>query len=294
MQIDVVFSGGGIKGFALIGAYQAIEEKGYIIKRVAGTSAGAIISGFIAAGYKSEDIKVIMSEVELSNLFDPSFRFLPGPLRKWLSLYFQLGIYKGKKIENWIEDKLDQKGIKTFADLPPQALRVVASDLTTGRLLVLPDDLIHYGIDPESFSVAKAIYMSSALPYFFQPVKMKSNGDTSVIIDGGVLSNFPLWLFDKDNIKKTRPVLGVKLSHRYEDMPKHEIDNGIDMFEALFETMKSAHDARYISRKHEKNIIFIPTDGVLTTEFQLTEQKKIALINQGRKMANKFLMRWSH
>ena len=45
MRIDGVFSGGGLKGFALVGAYEVLEEKGYQFKRVAGTSAGAGASG---------------------------------------------------------------------------------------------------------------------------------------------------------------------------------------------------------------------------------------------------------
>ncbi|WP_335870659.1 patatin-like phospholipase family protein [Bacillus sp. 2205SS5-2] len=294
MNIDCVFSGGGIKGFALIGAYQAIEEKGFTLKRVAGTSAGAIIAGLVVAGYKSEDLTSIMSEMNLMELLDPGLRFIPGPIGKWISIYFYLGLYKGRRLEEWIEGKLRVRGIQTFADLPPESLRVVASDLTNGRLLVLPDDLSKYGIDPQGFSVAKAIYMSAALPFFFQPVKLKTNTGKLIVVDGGVLSSFPMWLFHQDQMKKTRPVLGVKLSHSYEDLPKHEIDNGLDMFEALFETMKEAHDARYISRKLEKNIIFIPTEGILTTDFSLTEEKKNALIVYGRKMADEFLSNWTY
>jgi NTE family protein len=52
MLIDGVFSGGGIKDFALIGAYQVLEENGFQFHRLAGTSAGAILAGFIAAGYE--------------------------------------------------------------------------------------------------------------------------------------------------------------------------------------------------------------------------------------------------
>ena len=50
MIIDGVFSGGGIKGFAMIGALEVLEERGFAIKRSAGTSAGSIIASFIAAG----------------------------------------------------------------------------------------------------------------------------------------------------------------------------------------------------------------------------------------------------
>lgn len=73
-----------------------------------------------------------------------------------------------------------------------------------------------------------------------------------MVVDGGVLSNFPMWLFDQENVLKTRPVLGVKLSHSIKEHPKHKIQNAIDLFTAMFETMKDAHDSRYISRKHEK------------------------------------------
>ena len=69
--------------------------------------------------------------------------------------------------------------------------------------------------------------------------------------------------------------------------------NAIQLFGALFETMKDAHDGRYISRKHEKNIIFIPSNGVLTTEFSLTEEKKQLLMQQGRDHAKKFLTTWN-
>ena len=48
----------------------------------------------------------------------------------------------------------------------------------------------------------------------------------------------------------------------------------LQLYGALFETMKVAHDSRYISRKHEKNIIFIPLQEGLTTEFSISEEKK--------------------
>ena len=59
MYIDGVFSGGGIKGYSLIGAYQVLEEKGYVMQRCAGTSAGSIIAAFILAGYTGEEMERI-------------------------------------------------------------------------------------------------------------------------------------------------------------------------------------------------------------------------------------------
>ena len=117
---------------------------------------------------------------------------------------------------------------------------MIASDLTNGRLVVLPDDLIQYGIDPGSFSIAKAIRMSCSLPYFFEPVKLHTRGETSIIVDGGVLSNFPMWLFDRDNVKKTRPVLGIQLSHNAVDRPK----NATSFFASSKSLMTSLFPAR--------------------------------------------------
>jgi NTE family protein len=103
-----------------------------------------------------------------------------------------------------------------------------------------------------------------------------------------------MWLFDKENVKKVRPVLGIKLSTDEYEHEKHSIKNAIQLFGALFETMKDAHDSRYISKKHAKNIIFIPIEGVLSTEFNIKDEKKRQLYAIGKEKAIKFLNDWSY
>ncbi|UQD52713.1 hypothetical protein C0971_12225 [Bacillus methanolicus] len=293
MYIDGVFSGGGIKGFALIGAIKEVERRGFRFKHVAGTSAGSIVAALLSAGYTSEEVYQLIDQLDLRSFMDPRTSLIPFPFAKWLFVYWRLGLYKGNALEKWIQEKLEAKGLRTFADLPPQSLRVIASDLSNGRLLVLPDDLEKYGIDQRLFPIAKAIRMSCSLPFFFEPVKLRTQSGTNIIVDGGVLSNFPMWLFDRESVKKVRPVLGIKLSSKEYDRPQNKISNAFQLYEALFETMKDAHDARYISRKHEKNIIFIPTERFLTTEFSLAEEKKHALLALGRKSAEHFFKKWS-
>jgi len=294
MYIDGVFSGGGIKGLALIGAYEMIEEKGLKFTRLAGTSAGSIVAAFVAANYSSKEIKQLLEEIDLSLFMDERKFLIPFPFAKWLFIYWKLGLYKGNELERWLKEKLAAKGVHTFADLPSQSLRVIASDITNGVMLVLPDDLPKYGINPQRFSVAKAIRMSCSLPYFFEPVKLGPTNNKSIIVDGGVLSNLPMWLFDKENVMKTRPVLGISLSHHIAEHPRHVIHNAIQLFGAMFETMKDAHDSRYISRKHAKNIIFIPTEGMVATEFSLTKEKQEALYQLGRDCAQKLLKTWAY
>lgn len=292
MLIDGVFSGGGLKGFALVGAYQELERKGYEFHRVAGTSAGAILATFIAAGYTGKEIEEALDELDVLALLDPRKTILPLPLMKWLNLYWRMGLYQGNALENWFLEKLAVKGVYTFSDIPRGTLRLVASDLTNGKMFVIPDDLNSYGVSADSFPIARALRMSCGIPFFFEPVVLKVGLGDTIVVDGGVLSNFPMWLFEDEVGKKVRPVLGLKLSRNQEEAQGHKIKNALNLFEALFATMKNAHDEKYISRKHEKNIIFIPVDDVSATNFGLDEKSKDDLMKQGKERTIQFLKTW--
>jgi len=292
LWIDGVFSGGGLKGFALVGAYQVLEAESFRFKRVAGTSAGAILAAFIAAGYSGKEIQTMLEELDVPSLLDPRKTFFPFPFMKWVNVYNHLGLYKGKALEKWFFHRLAAKGVYTFGDLPRDSLKLVASDLTNGRIIVLPDDLHKYDIDANNFSVACALRMSCGIPFFFEPVTLKTGKGESIIVDGGVLSNFPLWIFDDKEGRKVRPILGLKLSRRREEQCPHEIKNGLNLFEALFSTMKDAHDERYISRRHERDIIFIPVEDYSATQFDLDEDSKDTLLEIGRNRTIQFLKTW--
>ncbi|MER1999644.1 MAG: patatin-like phospholipase family protein [Lysinibacillus sp.] len=291
MIVDGVFSGGGMKGFAYVGAIQELSEHDIKFQRVAGTSAGAILATFLAAGFNPKELEKIFDELNIKALLDPPKTIINLPFIKWINLYKKYGLYRGKLLEKWFQQKLATKGIYTFGDLPPDSLKLVASDLTNGKILVLPDDLKNYGIDSNSFPVSRALRMSCGLPFFFEPAYLKNGKNECVIVDGGVLSNFPLWIFDYGN--KVRPVLGLKLSSASEEMPPREIDNAIQLFEALFSTMQNAHDKRYIERRLAKNIIFIPVEKYSTTQFNMDEETKKLLISIGKERTRLFLKTWS-
>lgn len=204
-------------------------------------------------------------------------------------------MYKGDALEKWIRMLLYKKGIDTFADLPKGSLKVVVSDLSKGRIIVIPDDLKRYGILPEKFSVARAVRMSSSLPFFYEPAFLYDRaGEKSVIVDGGVLSNFPLWLFDQKDMELKRPVIGFQLSTNLENQPRRKIENAIGLYQALFSTMRQAHDARYITEHKAAKIVFIPVDHVTTTNFDLDDKTKQELIMLGRERAKKFLKKWTY
>src|SRR5699024_9746905 len=114
----------------------------------------------------------------------------------------------------------------------------------------------------------------------------------SIIVDGGLLSNFPLWLFENGDKMKKRPVLGVKLSANLKNTQPRKIKNAFNMYHALFSTMKQDHDTRYISKSNKNNIIFIPVENVESTNFSIDEEVKSNLIKTGESSADRFLYNW--
>ncbi|WP_280768406.1 patatin-like phospholipase family protein [Salipaludibacillus daqingensis] len=295
MKVDAVFAGGGVKALAFSGAFQELKKKNITFERVAGTSAGALTAALIKAGYEAEEMNELFSDMDLREFLDPRVIGNVFPFLRWVMLYRKMGLYKGVTFEMWLEKVLSKKGVKTFGDLPEGSLKMVASDITNGRFIVLPDDLPRYGIDEKSFSVAKAVRMSASLPYFFEPVKLKNeHGEEALIVDGGVLSNFPIWLFIRKREKRERPVLGLRLSPEYDQIPPRKINNGLSFLHSMFETMRTAHDQRYVTKLHAKNIIFIPVKEVTSTHFNMSEDEKHQLILLGKQTTKDFLKTWSY
>ncbi|MDO8568706.1 MAG: patatin-like phospholipase family protein [Dehalococcoidales bacterium] len=306
LRADAVFEGGGVKGIGLVGAVAVAEEKGYRWSNVAGTSAGAIVACLVAAGYSAAELKQVMAELDYNKFKDSSLMDrvpVVGPLSR---LIFEKGIYEGKYFESWIKGLLLKKNIRTFGDLVMDEfknderyrfkLRVIASDISRGRMLVLPQDISDYGVRPEDLSVAAAIRMSMSIPFFFEPVtiaNMKTHPE-SYVVDGGVLSNFPLWLFDTDGGEPGWPTIGFKLVEPEEQVEvAHKVRGPISLLAALFGTMMEAHDARYIKDENFVRTIPIPTLGVGTTEFNITRERSEALYQSGRDAAEKFFSTWN-
>ncbi|RKP57187.1 patatin [Cohnella endophytica] len=300
--VNAVFEGGGVKGISLTGAVKAAEQCGVVFNRVAGTSSGSIVAALIAAGYTATEMKEIIERTPFRSLLKRNAVFNAKFIGPALRLLIRKGLYSGDAVEEWMERLLAAKGIRFFADLPTGKLRIIASDITNGRLLVLPQDIALYGVAPEQLTVARAIRMSTSIPYFFDPVimrqpnkerkKMKVNTKFSYVVDGGLLSNFPLWLFENDELEGARiPVIGFQMVGRSETNPRR-ISGPITMFQAMFETMLSAHDERYIEEHNLIRTIKIPTLGVSSTQFQLTPQLSKSLYESGLAAGEKFFRSW--
>jgi NTE family protein len=200
IHITGVFEGGGIKGIALAGAAMGAQQLGFQFDQAVGTSAGAIVSALIAAGYTGEELKEITTSISWPQMLDRDFiSRIPG-IGKHISMTLHKGVYLGHRLERTIETLLAARGIKTFGDLPPGSLRVVSTDLNHGRGVVLPDSLAGFGHDADSFPVARAVMMSAAVPFVFRPVPLedRSNGEILLMADGAMTARFPVQLVPRD------------------------------------------------------------------------------------------------
>ncbi|MBM7542422.1 patatin-like phospholipase family protein [Amphibacillus cookii] len=293
MKIDGVFSGGGVKAFAYIGALEAIEKRKFEFVRLAGSSAGAMVAGLVAAGYRSSELKAIMLDLDLKQFLDGSKMEKYFPFLKWLSLYKTFGLYNGKVLEEWLGKLLAQKGIYTFGQLKSHQLKLTVADLTLGRLIIIPDDLKQiYGLSPEQFSVARAIRMSASLPYFFKPKKLYDQEVRKhLIVDGALLSSLPIWLFKKPNQKLERPVLGFQLQSKEQYLTNPQINNGLAYTKTLIITMQHALDLKYISKLNQPNIVFLNADHINIADFSLTKATREELIKIGEEKTSDFLQK---
>ena len=295
-KADAVFEGGGVKGIGLVGALSVAESKGYVWENVAGTSAGAIVAALVAAGYEAGELKKIIGSLDYNRFKDkgavdriPLF----GPL---VSLLSEKGIYEGNFLEDWIRDLLLRKGVRTFGDLvrPGEKdkrykykLNVIAADITNELLVVLPTGIEKYGENPDRLEVYKAVRMSMSIPLFFEPVKFRNN----YFVDGGILSNFPVWLFDSPGLPEW-PTFGFKLIEPDYGKP-NRIEGPLDFLKSIVGTMMDAHDKLHVENNDIVRTIGIPTQGIKTTEFDITPDRAEKLYQSGVSAAGDFFRAWN-
>ncbi len=306
MRANAIFEGGGVKAIGMLGALYEAERKGYTWANVAGTSAGAIIASLVAAGYSAEEIKELVWNIDFSLFKDKNLLGRIPYVGPALSLWFENGIFKGDYLETWIRKILAAKGIYTFKDLILNEfandhvcrykLVIIASDVSRRKLLRLPYDVKDYNIKPDDLDVSKAVRMSASLPFFFKPSRILYSDQSkqkmfSYIIDGGVLSNFPVWIFDGDGTPAW-PTFGFKIVEPEEINPPH-IKNPFSLFKAILSTMMEAHDKLHeLDPKSSVRTISIPSLGVKTTDFEIIHQQKDRLFQSGVQAANRFFDGW--
>ena len=179
-NIGLVLSGGGARGFAHLGAYKALEEKGIKPDIISGTSAGAIIGAFLADGKSADEVFKILSR---KSLFQYStFRL------------FKSGLVRLEGLKDDIRNYISVKNIEDLA-IP---FVIAMTNISKGE--------IEY---KRTGDIARNVLASSSIPVIFTPMKMKNQ----LYVDGGLFDNLPVTPIR--NICKT--IIGINISPTKEE-----------------------------------------------------------------------------
>lgn len=302
-RVDLVCEGGGVRGIGLVGAVDALADAGYRFPRVAGSSAGAIVASLVAAlqtaGEPVTRLAEMMRSIDYPKFLDRNLIGHVPLIGGGLSLLLSDGVYRGAYLEQLLGGLLADLGVHTFGDLrtgeaPEQfawSLVVTASDLSRRRLVRIPWDLDSYGIHPDDFSVARAVHASSAIPFVFEPVRVRG----ATWVDGGLLSNFPVALFDRTDAEPRWPTFGIRLSARPGTPPTRPVQGPVSLGIAAIETLVSNQDNAYIDDPCTvRRTIFVPAHDVSPIDFDITAEQREALYQRGFQAGQKFLANWNY
>jgi NTE family protein len=313
---DLVLEGGGVKGIGLVGAAMRLVEHGYAFPRVAGTSAGAIVGAVVAAmqhrGEGFDRLVDITRTLDYRRFRDRGLLGTAlgplGVLTDGFSLLLEDGIYEGRYLRDWVAGVLADLGVETFGDLRTDdpdddgtlhhryGLVVTASDLSRQRFVRLPWDYGEYGLDPDEQPVADAVRASASIPFFFEPVALRTPDGVATLVDGALLSNYPITVFDRHDEKRPRwPTLGVRLTARTTEggRPPQRVRGPVALGLSLIET--SIEGSQAVATLDPCNVsrsVFVDTSDVGAVDFGIDEKEQELLLATGRTAAEDFLKSW--
>jgi len=317
---NLIFEGGGVKGIAYVGAMEALAERGICdqVERVGGTSAGAINAVLVGLDYNGAETRKLLWELDFNNFMDDSW----GIVRDTERLIESFGWYKGDFFRDWMGSVIRRKtgnSESTFADVEAlkekhkgfRSMYFMGTNLSTRFSEVFSVE------HTPRMCVADAVRISMSIPLFFA-AKRSLRGD--VYVDGGVLDNYPVKLFDRDKYLSkpesgritpyydqvnaavaeldrsvspyvyNKETLGFRLDTKEEIAvfrdhaePVHDkIKDFFDYALALIGTIMEAQQNSHLHSDDWQRTIYIDTLGVKTTQFDLSDEVKERLVQSGR------------
>lgn len=303
-----------MKGIGLVGAVSTLADAGYAFPRVAGSSAGAVVAALVAAlqqaGEPMSRLVEVMRAVDYRRFRDVGGLGRLPVVGRGLSLLAHDGLFEGRYLEDFLTGALGELGVSTFGDLqlaateeaaeglpPEHAYRLVVpvSDLSRRRLALLPWDLPGYDTDPDDYPVARAVRASAAIPFFFRPVRQPTRSGVATWVDGGLLSNFPVGLFDRaDSLDPRWPTFGVRLTTRPATPPTTPpVEGPLAIGTAALDTLLTDQGNSYLDDPCTvQRSVFVPTSGVSVVDFDIDRETQERLYDSGRTAAEEFLQTW--
>lgn len=308
---NLVFEGAGIRGIAYGGAIQELERQDKLkdVQRFGGTSAGAITAVLLSFGYSGHEIDSIISSTRFQRFNDGRYLFFGGLYR--FGKFF--GWYKGDRFEKWmgqlIEAKSDNSNItfKQAHDLGYKDVYLTATSLSQQRSLILS-----FKTYPD-MKIKDAVRISMSIPLYYKAIFINSKGelfdrqnkkgDLNVVVDGGILMNFPIGIFDSvytsNGQTKRMPdthTLGIRIDN--DDQIKQDanghrlaevhIRNIADYISAFYTITLEQLNRQSLTADDWKRTIQVSSKGIGPKVKKLNQKQKSLLVESGREAVRKY------
>lgn len=203
--LGIAFGAGGARGIAHLLMIEALDELGIKPSIISGSSIGAVVGAFYAAGFTAKEMKEILDQL-INPKSDSVFDFLlKSDIVKMFTMFdpqfIRSGFIKGEKFQKYMKSHLQ---ISRFEELKIP-LKIVATDYWKKEAVVF-----------EKGDLIQPIKASYSLPGLFTPVKIKNR----ILIDGGAVNPLPFDLIlDKCDITIAIDVTAFKAQNESEIPP---------------------------------------------------------------------------
>ncbi|MBI1308096.1 MAG: hypothetical protein GC181_15940 [Bacteroidetes bacterium] len=313
---NLVLEGGGMKGMTYPGAFMALDSLHMLdsLKRIAGTSSGALNGALLAIGMTPQEIYEVSMATNHRKFNQKGFPLI-GPYRRMKRSY---GINSSDRYAKMIGDVLEKytgnRNI-TFRELHDSAqLKSKYKDLyVTGTCLNNRQTIIFSYESFPDMKLVDAIRISSTLPMHFETIFMtpqgkiishkKMNDSTLLMVDGGLLMNYPIHVFDSlicdDKCVEYKPnpnTLGLRLDNT--EQIEHD-RNGMEKKPSLIDGFSPYMRAMYdMSFEKINRLNLSPADWARTISIdgldagtkvrKLKKEEKEALVASGKRCVIKY------
>ncbi|MFN3403134.1 MAG: patatin-like phospholipase family protein [Cytophagaceae bacterium] len=309
---NLVFEGAGIRGIAYTGVITELEQQKRLdsLQKVGGTSAGAIIALALSLGYNAKEITDIIYNTKFQQFNDGKYIFIGGLYR----MNSKFGWYQGNSFSKWLENLIVKKTGSsdiTFKELHDKGFKdlyVTATSLNNQKLIVFSKDSY------PQMKIKDAVRISMSVPLYFEAIIIDSLGNIidkpgkkdmyyDVVVDGGIIGNFPIEIFDSIIIKgndkyriANKYTLGIRIDSdeqiSYDEKSKalapHEVKNLIDYIEAFYIFAIENLNRNKLTEEDWQRTISVSSSGIGPKVKKLSESQKELLINSGITATRKY------
>lgn len=260
-KIGLALSGGGARCLSQIGVLQVLDENGFSVECIVGTSMGSLFGGLYAAGYSPKEIEQIAKSIDWRSILidkPPRSTLFFGQKQNRDRLIFQVrfdglkpsiprAFTPGQKIQSILTELTMKSQYASGADFDNLRIpfRVVCTDLYSGEKVVLSEG-----------DLAEAIRASLAFPLLFTAVPR----DGKLLADGGLVDNIPV-----DEVRKLKADIVIAVDSSSDLRKPDQLNAPWEIADQVTSIMQRDQNAK--SRAQADILIRIESPGRTNMDF---------------------------